>query len=257
MKFKKYSKYSIESPEVWALSQDKDAKKESKFLIKLFKKYGKVKSILDVGCGVGSHINELTKKRYICKGVDADPAKIKYAKKRYPNLKFDTQFMQELNVKGKFDAIVCIGNIIAFNRSNEEVLKTFKKFLKHLKKNGILIVSTTNPISYIKNKNFRDYFVDTGKDRKKFGIKAVYTEKINERKQTTISTRTFYTLKGNKKVGSYSKESRWYFPQEIKFFLEQAGFRVLEFLSANNTASMTLKNTKLDKRRMLIIAKKK
>ncbi len=255
MKFKKYSKYSIESPEVWALAQDRDVKKESKFLIKLFKKYGKVKSILDVGCGVGSHVNELTKKGYTSKGVDADQAKIKYAKKRYPNLSFDVQFMQTLKVRGKFDAIICIGNIIAFNRSNEEVMQTFKSFFKHLKKRGILILGTSNPISYIKNKNFRESFVDTEEDRKKFGIKAVYSEDVNERKQTTISTRTFYTLKGNKKVGSYSKESRWYFPQEIEFFLEQAGFNILEFFSGS-LSSMTLKDTKLNKRRMLVVAKK-
>lgn len=255
-KYHKYSKYSIENPEVWAESQMSDAPKETRFLIKLFKKYGKVKKVLDVGCGIGAHTKILNNNGYDCIGVDANPAMIKHAKKKYPELKFDTQYMQTLKVKGAFDAIVCIGNIIAFNRSNEEVLKTFKGFNKHLKKKGILLVSTTNPITYIQNRNFKSRFIDTGKDRRKMGIKAAYTETVNERKQTCTSTRVFYRLKDNKKVGSYSKESRWYFPQEISFFLDQAGFKVLEIYSANNVGSMTLNSTKLDKRRMLVVAQK-
>lgn len=255
-RYKDYSKYSIENPEIWAMLQKKDAPKDVKFLIKLLKEFGKVKNILDVGCGAGSHMKEFVDKGYLVYGVDANPEMIKFAKKKYPSLKFDVQYMQTLDIKGKFDALICIGNIIAFNESNEEVLQTFKRFFKHLKKDGILVVQTTNPISYIENCNFRKSFVDTGEDRKKFGIKAVYSEEINERKQTSISTRTFYRLKDNKKVGGYSKESRLYFPQELKFFLEQAGFKVLEFYSGNNISSMSLKDKKMDKRKMLVIARK-
>ena len=253
MKYKKYSKYSIENPENWADLQIADAPKDVTFLIKLFKKYGKFKKILDVGCGMGAHTNLFTKKGYDCFGVDANPAMIKYAKEKYPNLKFDVQFMQNLKVKGKYDALVCIGNIIAFNKNNEEVMKTFKNFYKHLKKNGILIIQTSNSIHHIKNKDFRETFVDTGDDRKKYGIKAVYKEEINEKKQTQTSTRTFYRLKDNKKLGSYSKESRLYFPQELKFFLEQSGFKVLEFYSGNSIPLMKIEEFG---RKMLVVGRK-
>jgi len=257
MKYKKCSKYSIENPEVWSILQEKEAPKDVRTIIRLFKKFGKVKRVLDVGCGAGTHLKMLQDVGYDCVGVDANPAMVKYAKEKYLNIPFDVQYMQTLRVKGKFDAIVCIGNIIAFNKSNEEVLQTFKAFLKHLRKDGLLILTTTNPISYIKNNSFRKSFVDTGEDRKKYGIKAVYTENIDEREQISTSTRTFYRLKDNKKLGSYSKESRMYFPQELKFFLEQAGFSVLEFYGGNSLASMTLKDIKLDKRKLLVVARKR
>jgi 2-polyprenyl-3-methyl-5-hydroxy-6-metoxy-1,4-benzoquinol methylase len=255
MTYRKYSKYSIENPEVYAMTQLKYVKQETGFLVRIFKKYGKVKKILDVGCGIGAHAKELADKGYECVGVDANPAMIRYAKGRYRGIEFHVQRMQNLRVWGKFDALICIGNIIAFNRSNKEVMQTFGNFNRHLRKGGLLILSTLNPISYIKNKNFRPAFVDKSEDRKRFGIKAVYNETINERKQTMTSTRTFYTLKGNRKVGSYTKESRLYFPQEMKFFLEQAGFKVIEFYSADS-CEFTLRKTKLDKSELIVVAGK-
>jgi 2-polyprenyl-3-methyl-5-hydroxy-6-metoxy-1,4-benzoquinol methylase len=105
--YRRYSKYSIENPEVWAICQDKDSKQESRVIAKLLKKYGKVKTVLDVGCGVGSHVFELSKKGFLCKGLDADPAKVKFAQKRYPDLTFETADMRVLKEKRKYDAIVC------------------------------------------------------------------------------------------------------------------------------------------------------
>ena len=48
-----------------------------------------------------------------------------------------------------------------------------------------------------------------------------------------------------------------FFPLELKFFLEQAGFKVLTMLSADELRKITLKDTTLDKRRILVVAKKK
>tara|TARA_Y100000034_G_scaffold133580_1_gene199434 strand:+ start:944 stop:1723 length:780 start_codon:yes stop_codon:yes gene_type:complete len=255
-KFREYSKFSIENPEVWVEGQKEDAPKDIKSLISIFKKFGKVKKVLDVGCGMGAHVKALNYQGYDCVGVDFNPEMVKFSKEKYPSLDFDVQDMRTLKVKGKFDALICLHNVIAYNGSNEDVVKTLKAFSKHLKKNGLVIIHTLNPMSFIQNKNFREHFVDTGKDRKKFGIKAIVKEAINERNQTILSTRTFYTLKGNKKVGSYHKESRLFFPQELRFFLEQSGFEVLEFYDGN-LANLNLKDTKLDKLRMLVVARKR
>lgn len=248
--YRKYSKYSIENPEVWSIIQNKVAKPEAEFLSKLFKKYGKIKSVLDVGCGIGSHVNELSTKGLVCKGIDADSAKIKLARESYPKLDFAVGDMRNLREK-EFDALIAINSILVFNKSNEEVIKTLKSFYNSLKKGGILIVEMGNPINHIEN-GFKKSFIDTGEDRKKFGIKAVYKEWINANTQTSFSKRTFIRLKDNKKVGIFQKESRMFFPQELKFFLKQSGFKVLDFY-----AGMTMKKDLNNSRRMLVVAKKK
>ena len=250
----KQTKYSFENPEVWIPTPEESAKKEIPMLINLFKKFGKVKNVLDVGCGMGRHAYLLSKEGYVCEGVEPHPKMIEYAKQSYPSVTYKVNGMQGINYKNQFDAVVCIGSIIVFNKSNEEAMKTFKNFYNALKKDGILILETSNSISWIANQSFRKEFevIDKSKNEK-----IIYREWINTNNQSCVSERTYYDLKTGKKKGSFTKESRLFFPLELKFLLEQAGFQILTMLSGNDTSKITLKDTALDKRRLLVVARKK
>jgi len=250
----KQTKYSFENPEVWIPTSEEDAKKEIPVLINIFKKYGKVESVLDVGCGMGRHAYLLSQKGYTCEGVEPHPKMIEYAKQHYSGVTYKVNNMQGINYKNQFDAITCIFSIIVFNKSNEEAMKTFENFYRALKKGGILILETFNSISWIANQSFRKEFVDVDKSKNE---KTIYHEWINTNNQSYVSERTYYDLGNNKKKGSFIKESRMFFPLELKFFLEQAGFKVLTMLSADNLSKITLKDTSLDKRRLLVVARKK
>ena len=227
MTYRRYSKYSIENPRVWAIGQDKDAPLEVPQLIQLLKNYGIRKgNLLDMGCGVGSHVYEFSKKGFEARGEDADPAKITFAQERWPELDFGVGDMRKLDAVKRYGAILCINSILVFNETNQEVLQTLKNFHRALKKKGLLIVEMSNPFHYIKDKSFKETFVDRGKDRRAFGLKVDYEEDVNPDRQTMISKRTFYRLDNEKKVGVFRKETRMFFPQELQFFLEQAGFSV-------------------------------
>jgi len=246
-------KYSIENPEVFVPSNEEDAKKEIPVIVNLFKKYGKVRSVLDVGCGMGRHAFFLSKEGYKCEGVELHPKMVEYAKQHYSGVTYKVNSMQNINYKNKFDALICIFSIIVFNKSNEEAIKTFKSFFKALKKNGILIVETFNCISWLANNSFRTHFEDINKEKNE---KTIVNEWINTNNQSYVSERTYLRLNDNKKLGSFTKESRMFFPLELKFFLQQAGFKVLTMLSNDSLSKITLKNIKLDKRRLLVVAKK-
>jgi len=250
----KQTKYSFENPEVWVPSPEESASKEISLLINLFKKFGKVKSVLDVGCGMGSHAYLLSKKGYSCEGVEPHPKMIEYAKQHYHGVVYKVNDMQGINYKNKFDAVVCIGSIIVFNKSNEEAMKTFRNFYRALKKNGILILETANCVRWISSSKFKTDFEDIDKEKNE---RVVYHEWINTNNQSYVSERTYYDLKTGKKKGSFTKESRMFFPLELKFFLEQAGFSVLTMLSGDETSKINLQDTILDKRRILVVAKKK
>lgn len=245
--------YEKEHPEVWIPSSEEDAKKGIPILIKLFNKFGKVKNVLDVGCGTGGHSYFLSKRGYVCEGVEPHPKMVEYAKKHYPNVTYKVKSMQEINYKNQFDAVVCIGSIIVFNKSNEEAEKTFRSFYKSLKKGGILILETFNCINWIASPSFRKDFEEIDKEHNE---RIAYHEWINTNNQSYVSTRTYYNLKSGKKKGSFTKESRMFFPLELKFFLEKAGFKVLTMLSENDLNKITLNDKTLDKRRLLIVARK-
>ena len=72
MSKKPINKYYFDHPEIWeGISRNIGRfKREPKFLINIFKKYGKVWKILDVGCGTGSHLYELSKFGFSSLGVD-------------------------------------------------------------------------------------------------------------------------------------------------------------------------------------------
>lgn len=245
--------YSIANPEVWVPSSEEDAKKDIPFLMNLFNKFGKVKSVLDVGCGMGRHAYLLSQKGYICEGIEPHSRMIEYAKKHYPKVAYKMTSMQKINYKNKFDAIICIHSILVFNKSNEEVMKTFTNFYRALKKDGIVIIETYNALNWLANNSFRAHFINIDK---KEGIKTIVNEKINANNQSYISERTYCRIKDNKILGSFTKESRMFFPLELKFFLESAGFKVLTMLSADNLNKMTFKHARLDKTRLLFVAKK-
>lgn len=247
------SKYSYENPDVWVPGKEEDVKKEIPFLIDIFNKYGKVKSVLDVGCGYGVHAYLLSKKGYECMGVEPHPKMIEFAKKNYPSVKYEVKSMQEVCYPNKFDAILCIGSIIVFNKSNEEAFQTLKNFYETLKKGGILIVETVNCIKWISNSSFKSDFEDINKEKNE---REVYHEWINTNNQSYVSERTYFDLSTGKKKGEFTKESRMFFPLELKFFLEQAGFKVKRMLSSEGLSNMNFKDTTLDKRRLLVIAKK-
>src|SRR3989304_10620739 len=142
--------YEKEHPEVWIPSSEEDAKKEIPVLVNLLKKFGrgKIKRVLDVGCGMGRHAYLLSQKGYTCEGVEPHPKMIEYAKQHYSGVTYKVGSMQDINYNNKFDAILCIFSIIVFNKSNEEAEKTFKNFYKALKKDGILILETFNCINW-------------------------------------------------------------------------------------------------------------
>lgn len=247
-------KYSFENPEVWVPSTEEGAEREIPMLVNMLKRFGKGKKVLDIGCGMGRHAYLLSKEGYECEGTEIHPKMVEYARQHYPGIKYEVKSMQETIYPNKFDAIICIGSIIVFNKSNEEAFQTFKNFYKTLKKGGIAIIETANCVKWISNSSFKGDFEEIDKEKNE---RAVYHEWINTNNQSYVSTRNYYDLKTGKKKGSFTKESRMLFPLELKFFLEQAGFEVLTMLSNDDTSKITLKDTVLDKRRLLVVARKK
>ena len=240
-------RYYYKNPEVWEFITKKRIDKEIKFLTKLFKKYGTVKSVLDVGCASGLHTKALSDLGFEVYGIDYSKSFVEYSKKKHPSLKFEQQDMKNLKINKKFDAIICLATTIAYNDSNEDVINTLKGFYKVLKKNGILIIETFNTIGFISNWKEKDELKVEDQN-----IIIKINHGINYNKQKMIDMREYRNLQTNKLLGKDTQELRMFFPQEMKFYLETSGFEFLDFYGLYDA-----KHKDLDRHKLITVSKKK
>ncbi|NIO44339.1 MAG: methyltransferase domain-containing protein [Candidatus Aenigmarchaeota archaeon] len=99
--------------------------------------------VLDAGCGSGIIPFLLSKKNCKIVGIDKSADCIKFASKKY-NGKFLCKDLLKLNLKKKFDYIICSDVIEHFKKTDRKKLLNILD--RHLKKNGYIII--TFPTSF-------------------------------------------------------------------------------------------------------------
>ena len=86
---------------------EKNTKKETSFLHKIFKKHGKnIKTILDVGCGTGRHADALVRHGYRAIGIDVSEKMLEAARQKIPHAKFLRMDMRRIRLKKPVDAAI-------------------------------------------------------------------------------------------------------------------------------------------------------
>lgn len=126
--------------------QEKNYRAESEFIRKIVgKRMPTAKSVLDVGCGTGNHLNLLLGKFDILYGVDLNPEIIKEAKKKSRKITYLVGDMANFLIDWKFDVITCLYSVFNYNLSDKDARKTLRNIKKHLKKNGLVIFALYTP----------------------------------------------------------------------------------------------------------------
>ncbi len=128
-----------------SIYSDKSYKKETQFLISIFKKYN-VKSVLDVGCGTGNHLAILEKNGFECVGLDLNQEMLDVAKQKIKS-KLIRGDMRNFDINRKFDTIICMYATFNHNLNLEDANKTINCFKKHLSSSGLVILDLHNPQS--------------------------------------------------------------------------------------------------------------
>lgn len=207
--------------------------KESSFLNKLFKKYFKKKklSILDVGCGTGSHALILAKFGHKVTGVDLSDKMIKVAKKKAKESKIKVDFKKgdarKTNLKKKFDVVLLMFNVIGYQLKNEEVASVFKTAGRHLKKGGLLVFDCWfGPAVLSQKPEKRRKIIKKNKSEKL--IKSA-NPSLDILSQTVGINYQIIRIAGKKILDKVEEihKIRFLFPQEINNYLKGAGFQLV------------------------------
>ena len=215
--------------------KDKDYKKECAFLETIFSELPfSVEWILDLGCGSGHHSKILSESGYNVVGVDRSENMIKIAKNKTKERNLSVRFIKEdindIDLGRKFDVVISMFTVIGYQTTNKEIERFFKIVVKHLNNSGALLfdcwygpaVLSQKPTYCIKEVNINN--------REKI---VRFTEPILNILDHTIENRFKILKLNNGKIVNEFKEThlvRFFFPKEIKYFLEVAGFKKIKFL---------------------------
>lgn len=119
----------------------KDYKEEVRKIKKLIKKYKNTdgKELLDVGCGTGKHLDYL-KDEFSCIGSDINVEMLEVARENVKGVIFTEADMITMNLKKKFDIILCLFSSIGHVKTYTHLEKTILNFSNHLIKGGVVII---------------------------------------------------------------------------------------------------------------------
>lgn len=175
----------------------KDYDREIDFLIEIFQKYGvRVKRILEVACGTGSHTKLLTKRGYQVTGIDLSEEVLEIARKKISRgVTFVQGDMRNLNaiIEGEYDAVICLFSAISYNLSLSELKRTVRGFYDHVKDNGVVVFDT-----HFTRRDFMDGYRDESAfdDGKIIGARIC----VSKRKRNIGELSFTYLIKDGRKV---------------------------------------------------------
>jgi len=215
------------------LYQSKDYDKESDFIEEIFKKHSKsVKTILDLGCGTGGHALILAKRGYKVTGVDRSEEMLKAARRKAKKaglkIDFHKTSIQDLKINEKFDAIISMFAVMSYQTDNEDLVLACKKAKQHLKRGGIFIFDVWNGLAVMTNPPTQVIKEVDNRDERILRFTEPQIDVINHTVNVNFKV---LKIKGDK-LNSETEEThkvRFFFPQEIKYFLQIAGFSDILF----------------------------
>jgi SAM-dependent methyltransferase len=228
----------------------KDYKKEVVFVLSLTKKYGvkkNIKTILDIGCGTGGHLIPFANAGIKVVGFDLSKAMVKQAKEKIRKLTSNTSetvaFIPIVKTGDacsyrdgkKYDSVVSMFATMGYLTSNKDFLTGLKTARAHLNRNGLFIFDVWfGPTVLVEKPETRiQEFIKNGMRT----IRMV-TPKLEPLRQVVSVNYNILQIDGEKVVAEVDEihEMRFFFIQELKFFLENAGFdmvKVCPFMDAS------------------------
>jgi SAM-dependent methyltransferase len=213
----------------------KDYSGECDLVEQAFRNFGQSPaSILDIGCGTGSHAIEFSRRGYACTGVDLSPAMLEHASAKAESQgllkppKWVLGDARNFEANGPYDAAVMMFAVISYLTSNDDVIKGLKNIREHLKPGALFACDFWyGPAVLSVKPNERVRIIDTVNRRT---MRSASTTVDSFAHTADVSFR-LWTVEGDKFIGETTETHtmRYFFPQEFKMLLEQSGFECLHF----------------------------
>ncbi len=216
------------------LYEGKAYDEECDLVERVFKACGErpVRSVLDFGCGTGSHATLLAERGYEVQGVDLSESMVALARQKVSNAatgqapSFQQGDIRSCDLGRKFDAVIILFAVLGYQTTNADVLATLRNARRHLEPGGLLLFDVWyGPAVLLERPSQRVKEIQTP------------TGRVLRSASGTLDTAGHlcdveYHLKclDAPDASGDVREThrmRYFFPQELALFLDCAGFSCL------------------------------
>lgn len=182
------------------------------------------KTMVDLGCGTGTHAKIFTDMGYNVIGVDKSINMIKCAKEKYGDIEFINGDITKLKLKKPVDVAVSLFHVVSYLTTDEDLDNFLKCVYNNTNKNALLIfdvwcgygVITDPPVK--RKKHIKD------------SIHRVAYPTVDLEKQIVSID---YFIYGGKQTIRETHHMRYFFKRELKTILDKNGFRLINTTKLN------------------------
>ncbi len=179
--------------------------------------------VLDVGCGMGRHALALARRGCVVTGIDASPYMVDESR-RYAGGEDGVEVRQldfhEMTFAADFDAVVCLGNTLGFDRRDDDVAAV-RRMADALVAGGRLCVELHNLAWYRVNLPGRTWWEEPGA--------FVLSEVTYDEAERRLVTRDVVVPTDGTPPREYAMSLLHYNPSEIEGLLAAAGLSEITF----------------------------
>jgi SAM-dependent methyltransferase len=219
------------------LYQDKDYERECDMLVEIFRRFGRapIRTVLDLGCGTGNHALPLARRGFSVTGVDRSPGMLEQAAKKASASAlgdkapvFTEGDVRQLELARRFDAALMMFAVLGYQLRNENVASALTTVRRHLEPGGLFVfdiwygpaVLAIRPGERVKTLATPDGTV----------IRAASTKMDSFHQVAEVRYQMWHVRESGPMVEtSETHQMRYFFPQELALFLENAGLRLAHF----------------------------
>jgi SAM-dependent methyltransferase len=125
----------------------KDYDKETRFLFDVFDEYGvRVRDVLEVACGTGSHTRVLAARGCSVTGVDINPDMLRVARGklgyRARFVQGDMRKLEAVVSRNHYDAVLCLFSSISYNQTIPELRRSIDGMFACARPGGLVVLDT-------------------------------------------------------------------------------------------------------------------
>lgn len=212
---------------------EKDYQAECDLIETIFDGCGKeVRSVLDLGCGTGNHAIPLAERGYTVLGVDSSPDMLARAREKVAAgrgtgmVEFREADVREVTLDQTFDAVIMMFAVLSYHTGNADVLGVLEAARRHLASDGLLLADIWYGPAVLATRP--EERVRVLRDGGRTVIRVSSGQLDVQRHLCRVHYRLWH-LNGNELVEEAEEEHtvRFFFPEELRLFLEMSGFRLL------------------------------